>query len=86
LIDRIATLIPDAGEVERLLRDAGAIIVVNEGGAGARVEIRFSDLRDAQQLHKTLVETRALQSLAGEKEGEDGNIDQGRAAGNQVNP
>lgn len=42
-----------------LLRDAGAILVVNEGETGARVEIRFAELEDAQRLHKTLVQSRA---------------------------
>lgn len=45
--------------VSDVLRDAGAIIIVNEGDAGARVEIRFAELRDAQRLHKTLIQARA---------------------------
>lgn len=39
------------------LKDAGAIIVVSEGNAGARVEIRFAELEDAQRLHNYLVRT-----------------------------
>lgn len=41
------------------LRDAGAIIIVNEGSAGARVEIRFAELQDAQRLHQALAQMRA---------------------------
>lgn len=52
-----ATAAPELAD--DLLRDAGAIIIVNEGGAGARVEIRFAELRDAQRLHKTLIQSRA---------------------------
>lgn len=47
-----------------LLRDAGAILIVNEGVAGARIEIRFSALEDAQRLHKTLAQARAAAPLA----------------------
>lgn len=62
-----------ANAIRDALRDAGAILVANEGGAGARVEIRFCNLRDAQRLHKTLSQSRvALQSLLDKKEGEDG--------------
>lgn len=47
-----------------ILRDAGAILCVNDPDAGARVEIRFSELKDAQQLHKALTAMRTTAPAA----------------------
>jgi hypothetical protein len=41
-----------------LLDGAGAITITNEGGAGARIEIRFSELGAAWRLHNTLIQMR----------------------------
>jgi hypothetical protein len=41
-----------------LLDGAGAVTITNEGGTGARIEIRFSDLDDAWRLYNTLVQAR----------------------------
>jgi hypothetical protein len=46
-------------EIQNLFRDAGAVVCVNEPGELARVEIRFSQLKDAQRLHGAIVEARA---------------------------
>jgi hypothetical protein len=46
-------------EIRELLRDAGAVVCVNDPDAGAKVEIRFAELEDAQRLHKTLVQAPA---------------------------
>lgn len=55
--------LPTTDMIGDLLNSAGAITVTSEGGAGsARVEIRFSQLRDAQRLHQTLVAYRAARS------------------------
>lgn len=51
-------------EGDDLLRDAGAIVCVNDPNAGARVEIRFAELEDAQRLHKALVRMRAPATVA----------------------
>ena len=45
--------------IRDLLRDAGAVVCVSDPKWGARVEIRFSELEDAQRLHKTIVDARA---------------------------
>lgn len=49
----------EGGQRDGLLRDAGAITCVNDLGIGARVEIRFAELEDAQRLHKALVQMRS---------------------------
>lgn len=50
------------GEHQDLLRDAGAIVCVNDPDVGARVEIRFAELGDAQRLHKALTQSCANSS------------------------
>lgn len=50
------------GPVRALLRDVGAIVCVNDPDAGARVEIRVADLKDAQRLHRALAQSRAENS------------------------
>src|ERR1041385_4192328 len=52
--------------IRSLFYDAdGGVVCVNDPDAGARVEIRFSELEDAQRLHKRIVEARAITSTAG---------------------
>ena len=59
-----------APEVDDLLRDAGAVYIVNDVIAGAQVVIRFSELKDAQRLHKALAESRAPASTVAPQQSE----------------
>lgn len=55
----VTTASPLTPTVDHLLRDAGIILIENNNDAGARVVIRFSELRDAQRLHRALLRARA---------------------------
>lgn len=56
---RSATASAVTPTVGHLLRDAGVILIPNGGNDGARVVIRFSELRDAERLHNALLQVRA---------------------------